>query len=292
MRLALPLAMLALGRVVAAQETRILIVAGQSNVLNWHAAAAELPAAETDASIPFFFVTGAPPGRGFATPENSTSGDRWTTLGPQRQEPYVRYEREFFGPEVTLARELGRDGPVAVVKVAFFGTSLAQHWNPADPAAGLYARLIDVCRRARDRLPAGTHPRFAGFFWMQGETDADTLEHAQAYGAHLGQFVRRLRADLAAPDLPVVVARIGPTPPTRYPHTPLVRAAQERAAEIAPPAVWVDTDDLPRNTDGVHLLAAGVRELGRRWAEAWRTLARCPRESSTPPSPSPTTPSS
>src|SRR5688572_18914081 len=47
-----------------AGERAVIIVAGQSNVLNWHAAAAKLPADPRDAGILFYYETGAPPERG------------------------------------------------------------------------------------------------------------------------------------------------------------------------------------------------------------------------------------
>jgi hypothetical protein len=266
-----------------AVERTVLIVAGQSNLLNWHADATALPSHAADAHVAFFFHTGAPPSKAgqMSTPFNATSAGAWTTLRPQRQDPYVRYCRDFFGPEMSLGRTLQDDGvpPLGIVKVGYFGSSLAEDWRP-DATAGnrLYALLLTQVQRAFDALAArGESARLAGIFWLQGETDGVRLDSATAYEAHLRTFLARLRQNLAyavpgSGPVPVVLGRVGPPPARGYPHQELVRNAQVRVAESLPRTAWVDTDDLPRDTDGVHLLAPGVLSLGQRWAAAWQRL--------------------
>jgi hypothetical protein len=280
----LPLVLLAVASPQAcAVERAVLLVAGQSNVLNWHADAAALPPAPADAAIAFYFHSGAPPSKAgrMPTPFNATSAGAWTTLRAQRQEPFVRYSREFFGPEISLGRTLHDGGvqPLGIVKVGYFGSSLAEDWRP-DATAGnrLYALLLAQVHRAFAALAArGESARLAGIFWLQGETDGARLDSASAYEANLRTFLARLRQDLAyavpaSGPVPVVVGRVGPPPATGYPHQELVRSAQVRVAESLPATAWVDTDDLPRDTDGVHLLAPGVLSLGQRWATAWQRL--------------------
>ena len=259
-----------LSAAAGAAERLVLIVAGQSNCLNWHAAAAELPTDPQEAGILFYHESGAPPDRGAV---NATSGGHWTALGPQRQDPHAKFERDFFGPEISLGRSLsGRGvGKLAVVKVAYFGTNLALDWNPqATQGNRLYRRLSEhVATALRLLRESGEDPHIGGFFWMQGETDAADSTHAAAYGENLTAFIARLRSDLNAPAMPFIIGRIGPAPAKGYAHQALVRAAQTRIAESVPAARWVDTDDLPRDTDGIHLLAPGVIALGKRMADAW-----------------------
>lgn len=279
---ALPAAALAAN----APPTAVFIVAGQSNLLNWHAAAAAVPPDAIDATIPFWHISGAPPDRG--PPLNASSGGKWITLGPQRQEPFVRYERDFFGPEIALARTLARDGsPVAVIKVGFFGTTLARDWHPTAATGNrLYARLRQEIDAALSSLNAGGRRyRIAGFFWMQGETDAIRSEDAAAYATNLRILVATVRRDLGAPDLPFILGRIGPRPSRSYEYQETVRGAQVEVATSTPGTAWIDTDDLPRDTDGIHLLAPGVLTLGERWAAAWRRAERSPREASDSGSP-------
>lgn len=264
---------------IAAADRSIIIVAGQSNVLNWHAAASQLPADPRDATILFYYETGAPPSKGGAVPFNSNSEGRWTTLRVQQQEPFVKFEREFFGPEITLARALADLGPLGVIKVGYFGSNLAQDWDP-DATAGnrLYARLTENIQRALHLLTEkGEQPRLAGFFWMQGETDGAKAEHAEAYARNLTRFVARVRADLAAPALPFVLGRIGPRPSKGYAYQDMVRAAQVAVVADGAAMAWVDTDDQARFTDSVHLLAPGVMVLGERMASAWKRLQPRPK---------------
>jgi hypothetical protein len=276
LRLTLTLLLAGPSPVLWAAPCAVFIVAGQSNALNWHAAAHAMPASAADASILFYFETGAPPDREFAVPFNATSNGQWTRLGAQRQEPFMRYERDFFGPEISLARRLrqhdsSRQEKYAIIKVAYFGTSLAHDWHP-DAATGnrLYARLCEHINEGCAQLQRqGYNPRPAGFFWMQGETDGADARAASAYAQNLRTFIRRLRADLKTDALPFVLGRIGPPTPRGHAHQELVRTAQAEVGAATPHVAWVDTDDLPRDTDGVHLLAPGVLRLGERMAEAW-----------------------
>lgn len=257
-------------------ERAVLIVAGQSNALNWHASAAQLSPDARDAAIPFYHDSGAPPRGGVPGPGHAGSGGQWTTLGVQRQEPFGKYERDFFGPEISLARQLVRPPrPVAVIKIAYFGTTLADDWNPAATGDGaIYPWLRALVAAAMQQLrERGEAPHLGGFFWMQGETDGADATRAAAYAANLVAFVARVRADLAAPGLPFVLGRVGSPPPKGYEFQSVVRTAQVRVAESVPGAAWVDTDDLRRDTDGVHLLAPGVITLGQRMVEAWERLA-------------------
>jgi len=289
-RLALLCAGLTVSAASPAAPLRVFIVAGQSNILNWHAAASALPADPADASILCWHLSGAPPGRGLAFSANASSGGRWVPLGPQRQDPYHRHERDFFGPEMTLARNLRRHGtaPVAVIKVGFFGTSLARDWDPALPGGDrLHATLVREVTAALHALTAsGRAHELAGFFWLQGETDAAQEAPARAYAANLAHFIAATRRELGVPGLPVILGRIGPPPPNGYPYQELVRQAQVEIARQLPHVALVSTDDLPRGSDGIHLTAAGVMTLGERWAEAWREHQRYPAESTVDGSPS------
>jgi hypothetical protein len=260
-----------------AEEVSVLIVAGQSNVLNWHADAAQLPASAADDTIRFYFHTGAPPSKAPDQPFNATSSGEWTALAPQKQHPYRAYHRRFFGPEMSLARSLARsERQLAVIKIGYFGTNLAEDWRP-DAATGnrLYALLMSEVSHALGLLRTeGRAVRLLGFFWMQGETDANVPAHAAAYADNLGAFIARVRADLGAPEMPFVLGRVGPPPPKGYASQAVVRQAQVTVAATVAGVAWVDTDDLPRDADGIHLLAPGVIALGERWAGAWHELAR------------------
>lgn len=264
----------------AGRPITVLILAGQSDILNWHADASLLPSDPLDASIRFYFHTGAPPlhprmPRNFF---NATSGDTWTTLRPQTQDPYHKYFRTFFGPEMTLCRRLARRGtePLALIKVGYFGTNLAEDWHPrATSGNQLYALFHRQVSLALRRLKEeGWDARVAGFFWMQGGSDGARAEFAARYGENLALLVARMRADFATAQTPFILARTGPV--ANAPHREAVRQGQVHFGSTDPRAAWIDTDDLPLDTDGVHLIAPGIITLGERMADAWLKLTISP----------------
>lgn len=269
-----------LGRGEAAEPPlQVLILAGQSDILNWHADAALLPPHAADNRIRFYFHTGAPPlhpqfPRNFF---NATSGDAWTTLRPQTQEPYHKFFRTFFGPEMTLGRRLhdAGVGPIAIIKIGYFGTNLAVDWHPeATTGNQLYALLHRQVTHALRLLRTEARPfSVAGFLWMQGGSDGARAAFAAKYEQNLLLLLRRLRSDFGTDATPVVLGRIPPV--ANSPHRETVRAVHVKLGSTQPHTAWVDSDDLPCDTDGVHLIAPGIVTLGERMADSWlRLVAR------------------
>ena len=66
-----------------------------------------------------------------------------------------------------------------------------------------------VMENAATLFPAlqGKKPRLAGFVWFQGWNDQYGAENE--YASNLKHFIRDVRKDLAAPDLPFVIAAMG-----------------------------------------------------------------------------------
>ncbi|MBQ4065974.1 MAG: hypothetical protein IJD10_07725, partial [Clostridia bacterium] len=115
--------------------------------------------------------------------------------------------RDTFGPEVGIADALTArcpDREIYIVKCAFGATSLYHDWaGPYDrfvtdedgtarrPVGGSFDReagwcLDELISLLEESLAAleeeGYAPEIRAFLWMQGESDADTAEHAAAYG--------------------------------------------------------------------------------------------------------------
>ncbi len=251
---------------------KIIIVAGQSNALNWHADANSLETNSTDSLIKYFYHTGLPPTRS-GTPINSTSNNAWTTISYQTQDPYILHKKDFFGPEITLARALYTEFEnMAVIKTAYAGTSLAADWKKRRNSGNqLYKLMMSQIDTATSLLTkAGITYEFEGFFWMQGESDAANANYANNYHSNLEDFIMDIRTDLNTPDLKFVLGRIGDA--SSYPHKEQVRDTQVDVAGSDSLVDWVDTDDLPLDTDNVHLIAEGVKLLGSRMASAWINL--------------------
>jgi lysophospholipase L1-like esterase len=276
-------------------ETRdLILVAGQSNAVGFDAYASELPADASDKDVMFWWRVGDPPPDEF----DVTSGGKWTHLQPQpkgspkdkKAEPrqYGNFAKAEggFGTEIGLARELkAKEGkPLAIIKAAFSGTAVAQDWNPDDPGIGgsCYRALVETVKSALAAAKdQNIELKFRALVWVQGESDA-TAAYAPLYTKNLAHLIKRLRSDLAAPEL---IALIGVN--TRFgngknPNMPVVIASQKAVDAQDPLAVYVDTEGaetLPPNH--THFTAQGTLEIGRRYAAA--LLAFKPGQTSTNP---------
>lgn len=268
------------------QETRdLLLVSGQSNAVGYDAYAEDLPADPVDQQTLFWWRVGDPPPDEF----DATSGRRWTHLQYQpRTEPMSgeaaqKVGRQYgnlnkkskggFGPEMGMVRELMVSSPrrLAVVKVAFSGTSVAGDWNVAFPgkADACYRALIDETRAASEEAKLKEVTLIPkALVWVQGESDANAKD-APVYGENLGRMLDRFRADLAAPELVLLLGVNTRFGNGRNGYLPQVVGAQKEVASSRHRAAYVDTAGAetlePSHT---HFTAAGTLEVGRRFAEA------------------------
>jgi hypothetical protein len=283
-RLTLGLALLLQG--LAYAETRdLILVAGQSNAVGFDAYAEELPADPKDAATMFWWRVGDPPPDEF----DGTSARQWTTLQFQPRTPamsgdaakktgrqYGNFNKKSkggFGPEIGMVRTLATNEsrPLAVIKTAFSGTSVASDWNVGLPgkADACYRAMIDEAKAAMASAAGkGLTLRPRAFVWVQGESDANAKD-APAYAANLSAMLQRLRTDLNAPDM---ILLLGVN--TRFGNgknalMPKVIDAQKEVAAALPRARYVDTagaETLPPSH--THFTAVGTLEIGRRYAEA------------------------
>lgn len=263
----------------------LILVAGQSNAVGYDAKPEELPADPADKDVLFWWRCGDPP----PDEHDSTSGGRWTHLGPQpRGNPIPRMQglkRQYgnfagtsggFGPEIGLARTLRqKEGkPLAILKAAFSGTGMRTDWNPTDsgPAGACYRTLVAETRKAIAAAKAqGIALRPRALVWVQGESDANATD-APNYVKALGAMIRALRRDLDAPEL---IALLGVN--TRFgggknAFLPKIVEAQKALADSDSRCRYVDTAGSPI-ANAVHFSAAGTLEVGRRFAVALMSLA-------------------
>jgi len=211
--------------------------------------------------------------------------DRWHDLVPAGVGP------AHFGPELTLGATLSSAFPgerVALIKHARGGTKLTTDalnyktttgWHPGTNAADTasfgaeFALFVHTVTNALAALRAqGDEPVLGGLFWVQGEADSTSIKAGADYGANFANFVRRVREQFAAPDLPVVCARILPCqvrPGSAAVRQALTDADQDSGKPAALSRVFmVPTEGLGINADQVHFNARGQLDLGRRLAEA------------------------
>lgn len=267
-------------------ETRdLILVAGQSNAVGFDAYAEELPADPRDADTMFWWRVGDPPPDEF----DGTSARQWTTLQFQPRTPAMpaidgkKVARQYgnfnlktkggFGPEIGMIRTLTtkESRPVAVIKTAFSGTSVAGDWNVGLPgkADACYRAMIDEAKAALAAAKSKDlilRPR--AFVWVQGESDANAKD-SSVYAANLTKMLQSLRADLGAPDLILLLGVNTRFGNGKNAFMPKVVEAQKEVAATLPRARYVDTagaETLPPSH--THFTAVGTLEIGRRYAEA------------------------
>lgn len=109
------------------------------------------------------------------------------------------------------------------------------------PYGHYYRESLRHVRETLDQLPARFpsleygRVELSGFVWFQGWNDQFNDAWAQNYGTHLAALIRDLRKDLDAPDLPVVIGKVGFDGPHDVPAkkdgTPTARTWIKRGQE-------------------------------------------------------------
>ena len=267
-------------------ETRdLILVAGQSNAVGYDAYAEELPADPKDAGTMFWWRVGDPPPDEF----DGTSARQWTTLQFQPRTPAKpavdgkKLPRQYgnfnlktkggFGPEIGMVRTLAtkESRSLAVIKTAFSGTSVAADWNVGQPgqADACYRAMVDEAKAAIAAAKGkGVTLRPRAFVWVQGESDANAKD-APVYAANLTAMLKRLRAELEAPDFILLLGVNTRFGNGKNAFMPKVVDAQKQVAATLPRARYVDTsgaETLPPSH--THFTAKGTLEIGRLYAEA------------------------
>ncbi|MCX7824086.1 MAG: sialate O-acetylesterase [Verrucomicrobiae bacterium] len=127
----------------------------------------------------------------------------------------------------------------------------------------------DAIRRAKLALKAGV---LKGILWHQGESDS-TEKLAPSYEAKLHDLIARLRRELDAPEVPFIAGQMGQFPdrPWDDAHRRVDKAHRDLPAKV-PRTAFVSSAGLKHRGDKVHFDSDSYRELGRRYAEAFKRL--------------------
>ena len=167
------------------------------------------------------------------------------------------------GPGLAFGKAMAEQQPgitIGLVPCAVGGTQL-KLWQRGGI---LYSNAVD---RAKLAMQDGT---LKGILWHQGESDSGTAANANTYGDRLAGMIRDIRADLGAPDLPVVVGQIGEflydRGPDHSPYARVVNAALAALPNNVPATACVPAKGLNHKGDQLHFDAASQREFGRRYA--------------------------
>jgi hypothetical protein len=203
------------------------------------------------------------------------SGNIWGPLTPSSNSPNLidglGRTGGSFGPEIstgkTISNALG-GALVAEVKLAVGATALFDRWNPAggDLYDSMVARVNQSIADLQTQL--GHTGYVAGFFWMQGESDA--LAERKDYAANLRNFIASVRRDFNNPNLPFVFGQI-----IDFDHpisTPL-REQQQAVADdnTVTNKEFILTDDLCQH-DFIHFNGRGIYTLGQRFGAGYLSI--------------------
>jgi hypothetical protein len=217
-------------------------------------------------------------GRGTVEPEDQVPIDRVLTLNAAGEwvpavDP-IHFDKPTAGTGLgrTFGAEIARDHPDATIGLVpcAVGGSPIDSWQPGAfyPETKSYP-WDDAMRRIRLALQSGT---LKGILWHQGESDSNP-DHAPAYANKIADLVTRLRVALNAPEAPFLAGEMGHFSGKLWNiHQEQVDRATHALVERVPHTAYVSAEGLTDRGDQLHFNSASYRELGRRYADAYRRL--------------------
>jgi len=173
-----------------------------------------------------------------------------------------------FARAVAAARTGG--GQVGLIPAAFGGSALDE-WKPGS------LHYTEAIRRTKAALKNGT---LRGILWHQGEADSKDEALARSYVQRFEGFIRQLRADLNAPDVPVVLGELGrfyrnrPNDGAKYAE--VVNAQLMKIPDTVPRTAFVSSEGLTDKGDSTHFDTRSLHEFGARYAAAYLKLVSMP----------------
>jgi len=207
------------------------------------------------------------------------ASDGWQPLAPGFSIP-PRHKTGIpsptFGPEMGFASAMGKAQPerrFAFVKGSKGGTSLRKDWQPGvkgdlKSQGRIYRNFVETVKLALSALTKDGHTyKLRGLLWHQGESDSKAS--AELHQKRLVAFVARVREDVGAPNLPIVVGEVFDNG-----KRDSVRTALRKLSESDPACGLVSSDGTTTWDPGTHFDAKSQLLLGRRYADAMLKIAR------------------
>jgi Carbohydrate esterase, sialic acid-specific acetylesterase len=275
----LALAGLAPELALAEEVTRVFLFAGQSNMVGSDAHADRID------DFPEYRGAGIPQDDvlySYLLGNGDEASQGWQALQPGHS----------FGPELTFARRVKTHvrAPIAIIKSAVGGTTVAYDWNPDAPDKGqkLYPRTLRLIRDSlRELEKRGIRYRLEGVMWHQGENDMLDRELGKQYAAGLAKLISQLRKDLEAPELKWYIAEISEKGIWGMDHRSQLGVLHQQQHELlkADPLLrWVPTSHLAFEVMGsgqphYHFGTQGQLQMGEAFADAYLQEMGRPRHS-------------
>ncbi len=254
--------MCGLGTQLPAESIDIFFLAGQSNASGRvHTGYTEDP---RDAQVMYYYQTDGP------SSNDTTSGGEFTTLQP--------IDTGYYGPEITLGRALVDQGyNTAIIKVTDGGTNLRDDWNP-NGSGTENTMWLDWQSQVANALSTldteGYTINLRGFFWYQGESDADNTYYSSVYETYFTTFTTEVYSYLSGlgydtSSMQFVTALIHEDGNYGETDGTVVRAAQQNVMDNMELGSYFDTSDLTLQEDDMHLDAYSIQTVGERFADSY-----------------------
>ncbi|MCL4202261.1 MAG: sialate O-acetylesterase [Pirellulaceae bacterium] len=212
--------------VAAAGPVKVFILAGQSNMEGHGKVNAEAGANEGKGSLEWLAKN---PETAAAFKHLVAADGQWVAredvqiwyLGRTGNlRPGFGFREGYIGPELGFGHVVGEafDEPVLLVKLAWGGKSLGKDFRPPSSGGEVGPYYQEVLKLTKEVLTdaAKLFPQFAdrklelvGFGWHQGWNDRVNQAFNDAYEENMANFIRDIRKDLGAPELPFVIAETG-----------------------------------------------------------------------------------
>jgi len=267
--IAVSLALMTSAVACADEVTRVFIFAGQSNMVGADAHPNR--------------INGYPNFKGAGDPQSEVLYSYILGNGDEASKGWVPLKPlESFGPELTFARRVRQHvpSPIAIIKSAVGGTTVAFDWNPDAPANGqqLYPRTLKLIRDSlQDLEKRGVRYRLEAVMWHQGENDMLDRTLYKQYADGLSKLITRLRADLNAPELKWYIGEISEKGIWGMDHRSnlgILRQQQDQVLKADPLVRWVPTSHLAFEVMGsgqphYHFGTQGQLQMGEAFSAAY-----------------------
>ncbi|NER34459.1 MAG: sialate O-acetylesterase [Oscillatoria sp. SIO1A7] len=257
---------------------KLFILAGQSNMVGYKSNLEDLEPSQLESQDNVLWYDRSSTWVTLSPPTEPVLGPDLTLPVPPFKKHHPEHSHKVangsgFGPEISLGSEIADNlkQKIALVKYARNGSNLAYQWNPDDDDS-LYPRMKKRTNEAIAALKSlGCHVEIAGFFWMQGETDASNEDMAEYYQSNLTNFISALREDFHSPNLPFIYGMVHFSNDNSCCGEAVRTAQRQVEADVAFTSA-VETRDLSLDRDKIHFDSKGTILLGDRFAKAWLTM--------------------
>lgn len=233
----------------------LLILTGQSN-MRGDGRVNELSSTDAYLSDPY-----TPVDEVVRLANGTTNPPAWTEFPLSPTQPRLWASLYRFGIELTMARDLVAARPGVrwvIAKAAIGGTTLYDQWDPSNPSPSIFENVHDWI--AQQAIATNCTP--AAYLWIQGESDANQVSRAAAYGTNLTEYVNAVRARFGV--IPFIYGRLNIATAATYVSS--VRSGQE--ALSLPDVHLIDQDPYGLRSDGVHYTTPSMIALGHDYATA------------------------